>query len=84
MRVDRSENRVGFFDNMGDRPITLGEWQYYEIVGDVEEDAATVNIGMLLLGKGEAGSMTATADRLCGSTGPVQPACHFLAGASRC
>ncbi|PYS26288.1 MAG: hypothetical protein DMF75_22360, partial [Acidobacteria bacterium] len=54
MRVDRSENRIGFFDNMGDRPIRLGEWQYYEIVGDVEEDAATVNIGMILLGSGKA------------------------------
>jgi C-terminal processing protease CtpA/Prc len=54
MRVDRSENRMGFFDNMGDRPITLGEWQYYEIVGDVEEDAVAINIGMLLIGKGKA------------------------------
>src|SRR5258706_5104818 len=54
LRVDRSEKRIGFFDNMGDRPITLGELQYYEIVGDVEEDAVVVNIGMLLLGKGKA------------------------------
>jgi len=54
MRVDRRENRTGFFDNMQDRPIRLGEWQYYEIVGDVEEDAATVNIGMILLGGGKA------------------------------
>ena len=54
LRVDRGENQIGFFDNMGDRPIRLGEWQYYEIVGDVEEDAATVSIGMLLLGKGKA------------------------------
>jgi C-terminal processing protease CtpA/Prc len=54
MRVDRSENRPGFFDNMQDRPIRLGQWEYYEIVGDVEEDAATVNIGMILLGEGKA------------------------------
>jgi C-terminal processing protease CtpA/Prc len=54
LRVDRSENKIGFFDNMGDRPITLGEWQYYEVIGDVDEDAATINIGMLLIGGGKA------------------------------
>jgi C-terminal processing protease CtpA/Prc len=54
IRVDRSENRIGFFDNMGDRPITLPDWQYYEIIGDVDDDAATINIGMLLLGGGKA------------------------------
>jgi C-terminal processing protease CtpA/Prc len=54
MRVDRGENRMGFFDNMDDRPITSGEWRYYEIIGDVDEDALAINIGMLLLGKGKA------------------------------
>lgn len=54
LRVDRSANKPGFFDNMGDRPVNSGEWQYYEIVGDVEEDAAVINIGMILLGKGKA------------------------------
>jgi C-terminal processing protease CtpA/Prc len=54
LRVDRGANKPGFFDNMDDRPITSGEWQYYEIVGGVEEDAVVVNIGMILLGKGKA------------------------------
>ncbi|HEY6122184.1 MAG TPA: hypothetical protein VIV66_19660, partial [Pyrinomonadaceae bacterium] len=54
LRVDRSANKMGFFDNMGDRPITSGEWQYYEIVGDVDQDAAVINFGMILLGKGKA------------------------------
>jgi C-terminal processing protease CtpA/Prc len=54
LRVDRGANKVGFFDNMGDRPVTSGEWQYYEIVGDVDEDALVVNVGMILLGKGKA------------------------------
>src|SRR5262249_33677915 len=39
---------------MGTRPITPGEWQYYEVVGDVDEDAVVINIGMLLLTKGKA------------------------------
>src|SRR5436190_3990268 len=54
VRVDRAENKRGFFDNMGDRPITSGEWREYEIVGDVDDDAAVINIGMLLLGQGKA------------------------------
>ena len=54
LRVDRADNKRGFFDNMMDRPITSGEWREYEIVGDVDEDAAVINIGMLLLGKGKA------------------------------
>src|SRR5262249_19135828 len=39
---------------MGTRPITPGEWQYYEVVGDVDEDAVVINIGLLLLNKGKA------------------------------
>ena len=54
LRVDRGANKFGFFDNMGDRPVTAGEWRYYEIIGDVEEDALVVNIGMILIGKGKA------------------------------
>ncbi len=54
LRVDRAANQAGFFDNMGERPITSGEWQYYEIIGDVDEDASVINIGMLLIGRGKA------------------------------
>lgn len=54
LRVDRGANKMGFFDNMGERPITSGEWQYYEIVGDVEEDAAVLNFGMIMYGRGKA------------------------------
>lgn len=36
MRVDRPNEKNGFFDNMNERPITAGEWRYYEIVGDVD------------------------------------------------
>lgn len=54
MRVDRSGQQSGFFDNMGDRPISSPEWRYYEIVGDIDEDAASINIGMMLMGTGRA------------------------------
>jgi len=54
MRVDRSNNKPGFFDNMLNRPITSGEWQYYEVTGDVDQDAAVVSIGMILPRTGKA------------------------------
>lgn len=47
MRVDRTGERPGFFDNMADRPIHDAEWKKYRIVGDVAPDAKFINIGML-------------------------------------
>ncbi|HEV8113137.1 MAG TPA: hypothetical protein VGR31_10205 [Planctomycetota bacterium] len=55
LRVDRATvdgtPRPGFFDNMGDRPITSAEWASYEIVGDVAEDAQSIVLGVLTLGQ---------------------------------
>ncbi|KAF0239688.1 MAG: hypothetical protein FD167_4346, partial [bacterium] len=53
-RVDRNEQKTGFFDNMGDQPIYSSDWKYYEIVADIDEDAKAINIGMIMLGKGKA------------------------------
>jgi len=52
MRVDRMAGAMGFFENMGDRPITSPQWGYFEIVGDIEEDAKALSFGVLLLGRG--------------------------------
>lgn len=52
MRVDRKGSAVGFFDNMDDRPILSAQWSYYEITGDIEEDAQRLNFGVMLFGKG--------------------------------
>ncbi len=54
MRVDRPEKQLGFFDNMGDRPIRSAEWAYYETAGDVASDAELLNVGMMLSGAGSA------------------------------
>jgi len=54
LRVDRPGSKGGFFDNTGDRPITSGEWQYYEVISDVDDDALVLNIGMILLDQGKA------------------------------
>ena len=37
---------------MADRPITQNEWRDYEIVGEVAEDAVSINLGLMLLGNG--------------------------------
>ncbi|MCB2083038.1 MAG: hypothetical protein KDD90_03160 [Sphingomonadaceae bacterium] len=52
LRVDRAGGRPGFFDNMGDRPISEPQWREYSIEGDVARDAENVLFGMILNGKG--------------------------------
>src|SRR5207249_208423 len=42
LRVDRKNDELGFLDNMEDRPIVQKDWRYYEIVGDIAEDAVSV------------------------------------------
>lgn len=58
MRVDlpakKGQPSLGFFDNMAHRPIRKKDWDDYEIVGDIAEDAETINIGMFLAGSGQA------------------------------
>lgn len=54
MRVDRPNRAIGFFDNMQDRRIRSAEWAYYEITGDIANDAEALNIGMMLQQEGSA------------------------------
>ncbi|HEY3968430.1 MAG TPA: hypothetical protein VGM05_28035 [Planctomycetaceae bacterium] len=57
-RVDRPDQGEksgdGFFDNMHDRPIKSKHWRQYEIVGDVHDDATTINFGLVVVGTGKA------------------------------
>jgi C-terminal processing protease CtpA/Prc len=57
LRVDRQkrDNRQvrGFFDDMADRPILAREWAYYEIIGDVEDDAEKLVLGLQFYGGGK-------------------------------
>ena len=53
-REDRTGGRLGFFDNMNDRPIRSKDWQRFEIVGDIAADAERINFGMMLMGRGKA------------------------------
>jgi hypothetical protein len=43
-----------FRDDMADRPITTRQWQEYEIVGEVPEDAEMIDYGLALVGDGRA------------------------------
>ncbi|MCH6586996.1 MAG: hypothetical protein IH805_01585 [Proteobacteria bacterium] len=38
-RVDREGRKMGFFNNMGDRPIRNQQWNYYKIEGDIDGGA---------------------------------------------
>jgi hypothetical protein len=50
LRVDRTGNQMGFFDNMDDRPVRNRAWGEAEIVGDVAPDAESLVFGILVLG----------------------------------
>jgi hypothetical protein len=54
LRVDRPGG-LGFFDNMGDRPIPPGEWNTYELTGEVAGDARTIEVGVSSSGAAEVG-----------------------------
>ncbi|HUH27369.1 S41 family peptidase [Gelidibacter sp.] len=52
LRVDKSDKTRGFFENMGNTPITSKEWKQYEIIGEIDELASSLFMGSLLIGKG--------------------------------
>lgn len=52
-RVDKMNKSMGFFDNMDDRPVKNTEWAFYEIKGKIDQDAASLYFGVMLIGKGE-------------------------------
>jgi C-terminal processing protease CtpA/Prc len=72
LRVDREGGARGFFDNMGNRPITSPAWKTYEIVGEVAPDAKSVHLGLLLSGSGKAWIDSASVETLDAS--PATPA----------
>lgn len=55
MRIDSALSVALKLDNMQNRPIVgTTEWNHYSCVLDVPENAAILNIGILLSGKGQA------------------------------
>ena len=45
---------IGFYDDMVNRPIKAADWQAYEIVGDVDEDAQSISYGFVVRKDGTA------------------------------
>ena len=54
IRIDKSENQVIYTGTMFDNPITKNSWEKYGIEADVPDNAATVRIGLVLIGEGKA------------------------------
>ena len=50
LRVDRASGAMGFFDNMGNRPIREPEWRPYAVEGPVADDAENVAFGVMAMG----------------------------------
>jgi hypothetical protein len=50
LRVDRPDQQMGFFDNMGNRPIRDPDWKEYAIEGSVAEDATNLAFGVMASG----------------------------------
>lgn len=53
LRIDRADRKLGFFENMDDRPIKADEWRKYEISGQVDEDAQALSFGCMFFGAGK-------------------------------
>jgi hypothetical protein len=72
LRVDRPEPQIGFFDNMGDRPIRSSKWTEAIIEGEIDADALQLALGVMSMGTGtvfvDEVQMTFSAGR------PMQPA----------
>jgi len=52
LNVERANHRNGFSDYMDDRPVRTGEWTRCEIVGEINDDARFINLGVMSVGGG--------------------------------
>ena len=52
VRVDKQDNKMGFFYNMMDKPIRLNQWKIYSIEGKIDKGAKWLNIGGLYFENG--------------------------------
>jgi C-terminal processing protease CtpA/Prc len=53
LRIDKPDNKMGFFDNMDARPIKNPKWKVYETIGMVDQDAKRIVFGAFLMGMGK-------------------------------
>jgi len=54
LRVMRTNSRVGFSDSMDNRPVRSADWSWAEITAPIDEDANTINFGVMSFGGAHA------------------------------
>ncbi|MGQ9818710.1 MAG: S41 family peptidase [Candidatus Kapaibacteriales bacterium] len=47
-------DQIGFFEYNPNQPIVLQDWNYYEVIGKISQEAEIINFGLLLFGTGQA------------------------------
>jgi hypothetical protein len=52
LHVDRPNGRLGFVDDMDDRPVRPSEWTPCEIVAEIDRDAQFLDFGVTAIGRG--------------------------------
>lgn len=52
VRVDKTNKKIGFFENMEKKPIKTQEWKKFEINGKIDIDVKDVFFGAYMMGKG--------------------------------
>ncbi|MGB5007459.1 MAG: CocE/NonD family hydrolase [Ferruginibacter sp.] len=52
VRVDKKDKKMGFFNNMQDRPIQSSEWKTYSIEGKIDEEADSLFFGAICVNNG--------------------------------
>jgi hypothetical protein len=77
MRVDRFGGRTGFFDNMYTRPVRSADWKDVETVFTVDDDAQSLQFGLLLEGGGKMFADAMALDDLGKLTVVAEPARPF-------
>jgi hypothetical protein len=51
--VVKNDGQMGFYKNMQQNPVISNTWGNYELTGTIDTDAKYINLGCLLIGKGE-------------------------------
>jgi hypothetical protein len=54
LRVVRTNSQVGFSDSMDNRPVRESDWSWAEITAQIDEDATTINFGVMSFGGARA------------------------------
>ena len=52
-RVDKKDDKTGFFDNMSDRPVKVNEWKSYTVEGTIDSNSKSLSFGGLSLYNGK-------------------------------